>query len=766
VSLMMRTFMRFFKIFRLPDYNRRTGKSIARRAALLSWFITMITLAVFVLVTIPQQKKNFINSLISNANGVAVSLHEVAAGAAINEDFASVVSAAQIMLAGNPDLDFLIVMKNTGFSLIIEQNGWRADPDINAYWLPQERKPRSGIETVPLFNRRVFHFAQPFDYSGIQWGWIHVGLSLKGYDQSVKTLYRNTVILAVGCLLFSFLISFIYAAWLVRPILNLRGIVEKLAGGNFFVRAKMTRQDELGNLAASVNTMADALQKRDRILESVRFAAQQFMQSSHWEDTIESVLAKIGLSAEVGRVLIFTSNKDDAGRLTIDRQYEWVAKDIVSKSVHLDVQKSFYDDSGWRRWGEMLRQNHIVSGPVSDINTDVRTFFEDQDIHSIIAIPIFVEEIWWGFMALEDLIQERVWSDAEKDSLSAGADILGVTIARQQIQDALLESKATLEKRVQERTRELKSQVTAKKHALKELAAAQSSLVEMSRSAGMAEVATGVLHNVGNVLNSVNVSCDLIMNQIRESRVVNIAKLADLISANSPDRLGQFLTEDPQGRQIPAYLVSLSPVLKKEQQLIVNETEVLHQRIGHIKEIVTMQQTYGRVSGFLETIAPEQLMEDALKINTGALARHEITAHRQYQEVPPITVDKHQVLQILLNLVNNAKYACAGMEKEKIITLGIFPSGPDRLSFQVSDNGTSILPENLTRIFQHGFTTRKTGHGFGLHNGAIAAKGLGGSLTVHSQGPGLGATFTLELPFHSGDTDNDEDGTAERSVRA
>ena len=192
--------------------------------------------------------------------------------------------------------------------------------------------------------------------------------------------------------------------------------------------------------------------------------------------------------------------------------------------------------------------------------------------------------------------------------------------ARRQDQEALLEAKETLEQRVDERTQALQDQVVAKEQALAKLAEAQGSLVAMSRAAGMAEVATGVLHNVGNVLNSVNVSCDLIMDQVRESRVANIAKLADLMAAHSPENLGQFLSNDPRGRQIPAYLISLSPVLIEEQQLILKETEALHQRIAHIKEIVTMQQTYGRVSGVLETIAPEQLMEDALKLNADALA--------------------------------------------------------------------------------------------------------------------------------------------------
>jgi len=307
-----------------------------------------------------------------------------------------------------------------------------------------------------------------------------------------------------------------------------------------------------------------------------------------------------------------------------------------------------------------------------------------------------------------------------------------------------------LEQKVLDRTRELESQVAAKERALADLASAQGALLEMSRAEGMAEVATGVLHNVGNVLNSVNVSCNLIMNQVRESRMGNVAKVADLI-AGSGEELGQFLADDPRGRQIPASLSSLSSVLKEEQELILRESEALHQRIGHIKEIVTMQQAYGRVSGVLETISPEQLMEDTLKLSAGALVRHEILVQRQYREVPSITVDKHKVLQILLNLINNAKYACAESTGEKIIVLRIFSSGPHQVSMQVSDNGMGILSENLTRIFQHGFTTRRSGHGFGLHSGAIAAKALGGSLTAHSEGPGLGATFTLELPILSGD---------------
>ncbi|WP_373498910.1 sensor histidine kinase, partial [Desulfococcus sp.] len=216
--------------------------------------------------------------------------------------------------------------------------------------------------------------------------------------------------------------------------------------------------------------------------------------------------------------------------------------------------------------------------------------------------------------------------------------------------------------------------------------------------------------------------------------------------------LAHFLTEDPRGRQIPAYLASLAAVLQEEQEVVFREAESLHGRIEHIKEIVAMQQSYGRVSGVNETIPPERLMEDALKLNAGALARHEVRVERRYRPVPPITVDKHKVLQILLNLINNAKHACTeGGGGEKTITLQIIDAGPERVRMSVADDGAGILSENLTRIFQHGFTTRRDGHGYGLHSGALAAHELGGSLTVHSGGPGAGATFTLELPCNPGD---------------
>ena len=315
---------------------------------------------------------------------------------------------------------------------------------------------------------------------------------------------------------------------------------------------------------------------------------------------------------------------------------------------------------------------------------------------------------------------------------------------------ALLEAKSMLEERVRERTRELEEQVLAKEKALAELAEAQSSLLEMSRAAGMAEGATGVLHNVGNVLNSVNVSCNMILDQLRESRVSNVARVAAMLT-EAKGELCRFMSEDPRGLQIPTYLHALAQALQEEHENLRAETASLHGRVDHIKEIVTMQQTYGRVMGVSETLPPEQLMEDALKLNIEALKRHHISIVRDYAPVPDVTVDRHKVLQILLNLINNAKYACTnGSLEQKAVTLRIYSPGPGRVRMEVSDKGMGIDPDNLTRIFQHGFTTRRDGHGFGLHSGALAARDLGGSLGARSDGSGHGATFTLELPCMPG----------------
>jgi PAS domain S-box-containing protein len=287
--------------------------------------------------------------------------------------------------------------------------------------------------------------------------------------------------------------------------------------------------------------------------------------------------------------------------------------------------------------------------------------------------------------------------------------------------------------------------ITERKQAEAALEKVNQELVGASRQAGMAEVATSVLHNVGNVLNSVGVSATLVANQVYHSKAANIAKLAALLDQHQAD-LATFLTTDSRGQTIPAYLASLAESLAAEQTMLLAELGLLRKNIEHIKDIVSLQQANAHTSGVTEPISLPDLLEEALRMNADALARYNVTTIRDYQTRPVVTTDQNRVLQILVNLVRNAKLACVDSGRtDKQIT--VRTTSDDRnAKIAIIDNGVGIPAENLTRIFHHGFTTRKTGHGFGLHSAALAAKQLGGALTVQSDGPGRGATFTLELP--------------------
>lgn len=290
-----------------------------------------------------------------------------------------------------------------------------------------------------------------------------------------------------------------------------------------------------------------------------------------------------------------------------------------------------------------------------------------------------------------------------------------------------------LEQRVEERTRELKD--------------TQSELLDTARQAGMAEIATNVLHNVGNVLNSVNISADLVTRKLRSSKAQGLGKAVQLINAHQDD-LGVFLTQDEKGKLLPGYLNQLVDAIALEQQGMTDELAQLSKSVDHIKDIVATQQSYAGANSLMEPLHISELLEDALRMNAGALTRHHVTVVKEYGDVPQVMGDKHRLLLILINLISNAKYAMTDLSnRPRQMTLGVKVVEDTILQISVKDDGEGIAPENMTRIFAHGFTTRKEGHGFGLHSCALAAIEMNGHLTAHSDGPGKGALFTLQIPL-------------------
>jgi PAS domain S-box-containing protein len=289
--------------------------------------------------------------------------------------------------------------------------------------------------------------------------------------------------------------------------------------------------------------------------------------------------------------------------------------------------------------------------------------------------------------------------------------------------------------------------ITARKEAAAELQRLHRELLDASHAAGMAEVATGVLHNVGNVLNSVSVSAQLVFEEMGVSKVASLQQAVALMEHNLP-QLGPFLAEDKRGKLLPDFLIKVSQHVAAEQARWHQELHQLKSNIDHMKEIVAMQQDYARVSGQVEPLSAADLLDDALRMNQAGLERHKIVIKREYGAVPHVLVDRHKVLQILINLIRNAKYAMDETSvTQKRLDLKVCMNDPRSVKMIVRDNGVGIPQENLVRIFSHGFTTRREGHGFGLHSGFLAAQQLGGTLEAHSDGAGQGAAFTLVLPI-------------------
>jgi ligand-binding sensor domain-containing protein/signal transduction histidine kinase len=431
---------------------------------------------------------------------------------------------------------------------------------------------------------------------------------------------------------------------------------------------------------------------------------------------------------------------------------------IVPQDIRFRYQLEGYD----RQWVEaenrrLAAYNNLKPGRytfrVTAANAD-GIWNNTGDSLTFELLPFFYQKAWFyllcgglGLAALGGIYAWRVRHlTSRQRALQKARDLLEAEVASRTAELATANTSLQHEEaQLKQRTELLEKEIEERKRMQLEIENVHRELLETSRQAGMSEIASNVLHNVGNVLNSVNVSASIVGDSVKKSKVFSVAKVAALLREHKDD-LGTFFTNDPKGRQLPEYLDRLSEHLLADQAADVKELESLRGNIDHIKEIVTMQQSYARVSGVKEIVNICNLVEDSLRMNADSFNRHGLEVIREFEDVPPMNIEKHKILQILVNLLRNAKHACneSGCA-DKRLTVRV-AGGAGRTTISVTDNGVGIMPENLTRIFSHGFTTKKDGHGFGLHSGALAAKEMGGSLTVHSHGPGQGATFALELP--------------------
>lgn len=268
-----------------------------------------------------------------------------------------------------------------------------------------------------------------------------------------------------------------------------------------------------------------------------------------------------------------------------------------------------------------------------------------------------------------------------------------------------------------------------------------------SRLGGMAEVAISVLHNVGNAINSVNVSTSLVGDKLQSRSRKLLARGLELLGAHDSDVV-RFLTEDPSGTALVQALPQLCSAIMREQQEMIAEVDSVRHHVGQIMQTIQRQEEYARVTSVVEKCSLDQVIDEALAFVLVRCRELGVQVKTELDEMLDITQDRNQIVQILANLLRNAVDALADADQpEKLIGIMGHRCGDERFRIEVTDNGTGIGEDDRPAIFRYGFSTKRDGHGFSLHNSSALAHSMGGALSFSSEGTGRGSVFRLELPI-------------------
>ncbi|MGA1823724.1 MAG: ATP-binding protein, partial [bacterium] len=506
-------------------------------------------------------------------------------------------------------------------------------------------------------------------------------------------LMRNVSV--IGLIIFisivvTYFISLQFQRVISEPILGLAQTARNVSKNNdYSIREIKHGNDEIGLLIDSFNTMMKRIQDREEELKRHR-------------DNLEEMV------------------KERTAKLTeANEELLRIKKAVESSSDAIGMMdpngKHFYQNHAFTElFGYSLEE--------FDAGSDPSIIYADADIAHEVFTTIIPGGSWSGEI-------ETVAKDGRK---------IPVLLRANAVKDKSGEIIALLV---------IHTDITKRKEAEAELERTHKELVSTARMAGMAEVATAVLHNVGNVLNSVNTITGSLKEKNNNSKIMKLGKLVTIVEEHTHN-LGEFITNDEKGKKLPLYLVELTKHLTEEQQIIGQMIDDLATHVQHIKQIIFIQQTHAKSSEFQETASLNELINYAIQINAEGLNRIGATVRREFENIQPFLLDRYKVMEIIINLIGNAKDALKyTYVKDKTVTVRTQKITHDRVTVEIIDNGIGISPENMKLLFSHGFTTKKDGHGFGLHSAANAAREIGGALSCQSKGVGKGAKFIFELPF-------------------
>ena len=394
---------------------------------------------------------------------------------------------------------------------------------------------------------------------------------------------------------------------------------------------------------------------------------------------------------------------------------------------------------------KVIRTNEVLR--VASEQTDKSVTGIGKVAEDWLGIPLRQNGKPIGVVAIQSYESGFRSTDAEVEMMVFMANHIGTALQRRrdsfdlkEAHDDLQSSSKELELANQALTLEIqeKEQITQR-------------MVSLSHEAGKAEVATGVLHNVGNVLNSINVSANCVRDLCSQSRLPSLRKIVGLL--DEQEDLAAFFSDDPRAKAVPEFIAGIVSRLETEQETVQTEISNLIEHVNHVKVVVAMQQSFAGVCGLEEPVCLFKLFADAEQLLSNSIYRHEIELTLDFEELPMLMLERQRVLQVVVNLLKNAKDALTSSSTENRKLTVKAARHNEMLKVEVTDNGVGIASADLTKIFSHGFTTKQTGHGFGLHSCANTIQEMGGELTAKSDGLGHGATFTMTIPFKPATTE-------------
>lgn len=564
-------------------------------------------------------------------------------------------------------------------------------------------------------NESIINMQFPIRFDGRIMGLVEIGVNKVRLNEQA----RNTLIKLVSGNFFivAFLVTAIFLVFrhqVIRPINTLVDGAERVAEGDLSRKVRIFSRDELGLLTNSFNQMmgklASTLQEKDDALN----------QLTELNKTLESrVEQRTGeLRKSETRIRAILENMSEGIVTLNDAGYV--------ESANRAAQDIFgYED------GELIGLHNVflVADECANQLSGLGGYNDDND----------------GFFKISENRKtiEMAGRRSNNNEFPMEVVVSPMMLGDQRLRVCIVRD------------------ISQRKLAEQRLAFAQQQLLDAAHSAGMAEIATGVLHNIRNILNSVNMASSEIQRISRNSKIAGLCKANELLKANMGN-IVEFFTSDKKGKLLPDYYFKVAVGLEQDMARISKEAGELGGKIDMIKEVINTQQKYAKIGSYSEKLSVQSVVSDAMIVQDASLRKWGVDITTRFHDNLTATVNKSKLLQVITNILKNANEAMRENDllnkpKKLLIESGLL--GKSHIYIKFTDNGIGIARENLVRVFNHGFTTKVDGHGFGLHASANAMTEIGGKLEAHSDGEGHGATFTVTIPINDKQSINSDNAS-------